>query len=501
MTLIPNPRLRAPVAALLACTAFSGAAWADAAPSLKLEPCRLRSVPTEVRCGQLQRPLDPAQPQGQQIQLRVVVVPALARNKLPDPVVFLAGGPGQPVVELAGVVLQRTRRLNNRRDLVLVDQRGTGQSAPLHCPDERHLPAAEGMDVAATLRRLESCRAALEKLPHGDLRFYTTAIAMQDLDAVRQALGVDRWNLMGGSYGTRAALEYQRQFPQAVRRSVIDGVAPPDMVLPASFSTDTQAAFDLMLSSCAAEPGCAQAYPKLAEQWQALLEGLPRSVTMRNALTGKPETLLLQREHVVRAVRGPLYSPAVASALPAAIQAATQGDFNALGALASGVGSGRPEQRLAMGMHFSVICAEDLPRQGQTQDAPGKHFEQIDARLYAAACKNWPRGTVPPAFYDVPKAQSAVLVLSGGADPVTPPRHGERVAKALGALAKHEVVTTAGHGVMGLPCVGDVLTRFIDAKTDAEALAVESSCAAKTPRPLAFIAPNPELPSLKASAP
>ena len=494
--------LRLGVLAACGFASTSGTAAAADTPRTELSPCRLLGFDRDALCGKLSRPLDPTRPSGPAVDIHFAVLPAVARNKKSDPVFFFAGGPGQSAIDLAGPVSRMLGRFSNRRDIVLVDQRGTGRSAPLKCDDDRPTrPLRESADLSRLTDAWVRCRQALSALPHGDLRQYTTTIAMQDADAVRRALGVTKINAIGGSYGTRAVLEYLRQFPQQVRRAVIDGVAPPDMVLPASFSTDTQAAFDLMLSSCAAEPGCAQAYPKLAEQWQALLEGLPRSVTMRNALTGKPETLLLQREHVVRAVRGPLYSPAVASALPAAIQAATQGDFNALGALASGVGSGRPEQRLAMGMHFSVICAEDLPRQGQTQDAPGKHFEQIDARLYAAACKNWPRGTVPPAFYDVHKAQSAVLVLSGGADPVTPPRHGERVAKALGALAKHEVVATAGHGVMGLPCVGDVLTRFIDAKTDAEALAVESSCAAKTPRPLAFIAPNPELPSLKASAP
>ena len=475
---------------------------AAAAEPLQLKPCRLRGLPTEVQCGTLNRPLDPSQPQGKQIGLRVVVIPALARNKLPDPVTFLAGGPGQSIVELADTVASRMRRLSNRRDIVLMDQRGTGQSAPLQCADDSRMSAAEALDSAALQRRLQACRAELEKLPHGDLRHYTTTIAMQDLDALRQALGLQQWNLIGASYGTRAALEYQRQFPQAVRRNVIDGVAPPDMVLPASFSTDTQAALDALLAHCAASPGCEQAFPKLATQWQQLLDGLPRSVQLMNGRTGKRETVTLQRHHVVRAVRGPLYAPMLASALPAAIQAAAQGDFDGLAGLASGMGGGRKELRLAMGMHFSVVCAEDFPRMGQSTDAPGKHFERTDAELYAGVCANWPRGAVPAEFYSVPKAQTATLVLSGGADPVTPPRHGERIAKALGSLAKHEVVPAAGHGVLALPCMGEVLYRFINAKTDAEALKVDASCAAKMPLPLSFVPPNPDLPepAKKASA-
>jgi len=472
---------------------LSAAPWAAAAaPPLALKPCRISGLATEVRCGQLQRPLDPSQPQGKTIDLHVVVVPALARNKLPDPVVFLAGGPGQSAIQLAPMLSSRLARLQQRRDLVFVDQRGTGKSAPLECPVERHLPVAEGLDLEANYRRTDACRAELEKLPHGDLRQYSTVIAMQDLDAVREALGVAQWNLIGGSYGTRAGLEYLRAYPTKVRRAVLDGLAPPDMALPLSFSPDNQAALDAVLAACAAQPGCEQAFPKLAEQWQRLLASLPREVELQHPLTGKREKAVLQREHLVRAVRGPLYVPAYASALPAAIHAASAGNFNALSGLLSSI-SGRG-MNLAMGMHLSVICAEDLPRLAASQEAQGRDYGRVDAQLYTRMCQNWPRAQVPEAFYSMPPAQSPVLLLSGGADPVTPPRHGERVAKALGAKALHQVVPAAGHGVMGLPCMREVLNRFIDAKTEAEALAVKTDCAAQMPRPLAFIPPDPSLP-------
>lgn len=471
---------------------------AAAAPALDLKPCRLSGHPTELLCGDLQRPLDPTQPDakdGKQIRIRVAVVPALARNKLPDPVVFLAGGPGQSAIELLPTLAPRLSRLQQRRDLVFVDQRGTGQSAPLACPDEQNLPVAEALDLEASMRRLDACRVELMKLPHGDLRQYTTVIAMQDLDAVRQALGVQQWNLIGGSYGTRAGLEYLRAFPGSVRRAVLDGLAPPDMVLPHSFSPDNQAALDALLAACAAQPGCQAAYPDLAGQWQRLLASLPQTVTLTHPLTGRQEKGLLQREHLVRAVRAPLYVPALASALPAAIAQAAEGNFNALSGLMSGMG-GRRGQPVA-GMHFSVICAEDLPRMAASTEGLGKDYGRVDAQLYERVCKDWPRGSVPAEFYAMPTAQSPVLLLSGGADPVTPPRHGERVAKALGAKAIHQVVPAAGHGVMNLPCMREVLARFIDAKTDAEALALKTDCAAAMPRPLAFVPPNPYLPPVK----
>lgn len=146
-----------------------------------LQACRVEGIPNEVQCGTVQRPLDPARPNGPQIDVHYLVVPAMARNKQPDAVLLLAGGPGQSAISVAPSVMSRLGRLNNRRDLVFIDQRGTGQSAPLQCADESHLPIQEALDPAAQLKRLRQCKESLEKLPYGDLRFYTTTLAMQDL--------------------------------------------------------------------------------------------------------------------------------------------------------------------------------------------------------------------------------------------------------------------------------------------------------------------------------
>ncbi|WP_273490449.1 alpha/beta hydrolase [Roseateles chitosanitabidus] len=466
-----------------------------------LTPCRVDGVPTEVQCGSLRRPLDPAHPEGKQIDLRFVVVRALARNKLPDPVLLLAGGPGQSAVSLTGSVLPRLSRLNYRRDLVFVDQRGTGRSAPLQCADTSGRDLEELTQPGAKLRLLDACRVALEKLPYGDLRMFTTPIAMQDMDAVRAALGVERWNLIGASYGTRAALEYQRQFPQRVRRAVIDGVAPPDMVLPASFSRDGQAALDQVFDGCAADAACRGRYPELRAEWQGLLKSLPRKVGVTHPVTGKAEQFTLTREALLGMIRPPLYVPAAASALPAALHEAAQGRFEAVAGLAGQLGGGSRAMRLAEGMHFSVICAEDAPRLAQSTDAPSSDFGTLDRDLYANVCRAWPRGEVPPAFYTMPTAKTPVLVLSGGADPATPPRHGARVAQTLGPRAVHVVVPQAGHGVaMTLGCMRDVVYRFIDAAQDDDALRVDASCAQRIPRPTPYLPPTAATVAAAASA-
>ena len=476
----------------LALAAALSVATASAASAATAEPvpCRLRGIEHEALCGSLQRALDPAQPQGVQISVHYAVLPALARNKRPDPVFFFAGGPGQSAIEIAPQVAAMLARFSNRRDIVLIDQRGTGRSAPLLCdPDDPSQALAELFSFERQRERVAACLTRLKALPYGDLRFFTTTLAMQDADAVRAALGAERVNVIGASYGTRAALEYQRLFPARVRRAVIDGVAPPDMVLPASFSTDNQAALDALFTACEADKACAAREPQLRERWRAWLASLPRSVSLRHPLTDRSERLTLTRDTVLGLVRGPLYVPTLSAALPAAIGQATQGRLDALAALAQSLG-GRRGMPMAAGMHFSVVCAEDVPRLEAATDQPGSDFGDSFAALYRETCAAWPRGEVAAAFYTLSPAPAATLVLSGGIDPVTPPRHGERVAMALGAKARHVVVANAGHGVMALGCMRDVLFRFVDAPSDDDALKVETGCAAAIPRPPMFSLPG-----------
>ena len=469
-------------------------AWAAlAAQAQGLAECRVPGIRNSVLCGVVQRALDPARPDSPKIDVHYVVVPAMARRKLPDPVFLLAGGPGQSAIGVGPQAFALFSRLNNRRDIVFVDQRGTGQSAPLECPDAKREALAEQADPDRQFKQLMQCEATLLKLPYikaeSDLGFFTTTLAMQDLDAVRAQLGAERIDLVGISYGTRAALEYMRLFPARVRRSVLDSVAPPDMVLPASFSTDSQAALDAMLHACEQQAACRMAYPKLRSDWAALLANLPKPVSAAQPLTGRPEHFTLTREMVLSAVRGALYSPATAAALPAAITDAAAGRIEAL----VGVGallSSRKGIQLAMGMHFSVVCAEDVPRLGRTSDRPGADFGSTYATLYQRVCAQWPRGAVPAAFYDVPATQTPTLLFSGGIDPATPPRHGARIAAALGPAAQHVVVPNAGHSVLGVGCARDLLYRFIDAADDAAATAVDTGCVKAIPRPGVFVPMN-----------
>ena len=235
-------------------------------------PCRVNGIRSEVRCGSVKRALDPANEAGPQIDVHFIVVPAVARNKKQDAIFFFAGGPGQSAIKIAPQVLGMFGKLNNWRDIVLIDQRGTGKSAPLICKPEARTPTLrEIADIRNQIPQTLACLEKLKALPYGQLQFFNTTIAMADADAVRAALGIEQINLAGASYGTRAALEYMRAFPNRVRSAVIDGVAPPDMGLTQSTSTDAPAAMEALLAGCERDAVCKSKFPNLRADWQTLL--------------------------------------------------------------------------------------------------------------------------------------------------------------------------------------------------------------------------------------
>jgi pimeloyl-ACP methyl ester carboxylesterase len=479
-------------AAALALGAAAGTAAADGAAGLR--PCRVGGLPHELRCGAVSRPLDPSRPEGRRIDVHFLVVPSTAPHKRQDPVFFFAGGPGQSAISLAPRVMPWFARLNHRRDIVFIDQRGTGRSAPLECEGDDALPLAERLDVDRGIERLRACRRHLETLPHGDLRQYTTPIAAADAEAVRAALGAPQVNLVGASYGTRLALEVLRQQPRRVRRVVLDGVAPPDMALPESQAVDAQAALDAAFAACEAESGCRSRHPQLAPRWDAWLAGLPRDATVVDPATGAPTTVTLSRDAVAAAVRAPLYAPAFAAALPFAIGEALAGRLTPLVGLAGSLDGGSRAGEVAQGLHFAVTCSEDAARLGAAVDPQGLGAALL--RPYRALCADWPRAELPPGFRNLPRSAAPVLAFSGTLDPVTPPRHGERVVRALGDVreggrARHVVVPNAGHGVLGVGCASELMQRFVEAERGDEALALDAGCLMRLPHPPAFEPPRP----------
>lgn len=449
---------------------------------LELEPCRVEGIARRTLCGTFAVPEDPADSEGRMLALNVVVVPAWGRNPAPDPVFLLAGGPGQGATEAFAPMVSVLRDVGRARDLVMVDQRGTGRSDPLDCDPPKTL--AEQLAETFEVEDLAACRDRQE----ADLTRYTTPIAMDDLDAVRAALGYERINLLGGSYGTRAALVYLRRHPASVRTVVIDGVAPTSMALPLSFARDAQRAFERLFEDCAGSASCRTAFPDPRgdlERLLARLETTPARVEVEHPRTGEPTELTITRHTFAGALRGILYVPELAALLPLAVERALAGDYRPFVAAATAFAEGIKDQ-MSTGMFLSVVCAEDVPRIAEdavARETDGTLLGAHIVRLVQQACALWPTATLPPGYADPVVSDVPALVLSGELDPVTPPRWGAEAAEHLSA-STHWVVPGTGHGTIANPCVTGRIAEFIDAGS-AEGL--ETDCIDAVERPPFFI--------------
>ena len=462
---------------------------APVSPRLALTPCPPADNIEDGLCGTWEVFEDRDAQTGRRIGLRVVVLPALSTDTAPDPLFILAGGPGQAASELTDIIRVPFRQVNRERDLVFVDQRGTGGSNPLTCelgedaPDETLLldPMSDALLRARVLEQLGACVASLD----ADPRMYTTPLAMEDLDEVREALGYETINLWGGSYGTRAGLVYLRRHPDRVRTAILDGLAPVSMKLPLHMGMDAARALDLLLEDCAADAGCHAAYPHLGADLQALLDTLaqgPVRHTLAHPRTGRPTDVVVSRTSLASSVRVPLYSPDLSVVLPLAISSAAAGDYGPLSAMGVGFAG---DASLYTGMFLSVVCSEDVP--GITADdramaAAEPLFGTSLLDSFAALCGAWPRGSLPDG-YDAPVASDRpVLLLSGLLDPVTPPRWAESVQGSL-SNATHITVPGVGHGTMGAGCVPDLMAEFID---QASAATLDVACVDRIERPRFF---------------
>ena len=464
----------------------SAAAGASAQPALELADCRLDGVSVPARCGSVTVFEDRAAGTGRTLDLEIVVIPAVSDNADPDPLFFLAGGPGQAATDLAGPTLPLFADVRRSRDLVFVDQRGTGGSGRMHCAffesDSAEEAVGESLQFdALPLDELRECLAEVEAA--ADPRQYTTPVAMDDLDDVRAALGYERINLYGGSYGTRAALVYMRRHPDRVRTAVLDGLAPVAMRLPSNMNADAHRALDRLLADCAADPGCREAFPDLPATLAAVLEALeanPQRLDTTHPRTGEPFALELSAVGFAGGLRNALYNTTLSSLVPWTVTRAAAGDFAPfLAQLTPLVESG---EAINVGMFLSVLCAEDVSRlaAGEAERLAGEGMlGRLTMEVTADACSVWPAAELPDDYFEPVRSDAPALLLSGDLDPVTPPRWGEAVMEGL-TDARHVVAPGAGHGVLPRGCTRDVVAEFIAAGTHA---GLDVSCIERLRRP------------------
>ena len=437
--------------------------------TLSLTSCELphphSGATTAAWCTDFDVAENPAQPEGRHIGLHLAVIRSDAGKPDADIVVMLAGGPGEAATRdfadtgvYAGVL--------KHHDVLLLDQRGTGGSNPLSCQKTEETlraqaRASEAPSPDEIRGRVASCLAEVQK--EADPRYYTTTLAVGDLENVRRALGAPRFDVIGVSYGTRVAQQYLMRHPEGVRSAVLDSPAPNQLILGQEFAASLDSALQLNFADCSAAPPCKRAFNDPMQTLYQLRDGLranPREVSFRDPRTFEPVSRRVTPGLLVGVVRLFAYEPETAALLPLSIDAAAHGDFAPL----------LGQQRLLDadlagdingGMGMSVICSEDADQlRAQPQDADTMLGNLLIEEI-KAQCAVWPHGARPADFHAPLRSAKPILILSGARDPVTPPKYGAEIMQGL-SNARHLVLKGQGHAVLGRGCMPKLIERFID---------------------------------------
>jgi pimeloyl-ACP methyl ester carboxylesterase len=460
-------------AALLICSSSSCRRSQPAGTLAKLHSCRVPEIKEELLCGKFTVFENRRTRAGHTIDLNIIVLPAFDQKTKAEPVFDLAGGPG--VASTAGATFYATqgKEYRRRHDVVLVDQRGTGNSNRLSIPQEKtpESDLREMYPVDYVMRM----RDALQQ--HADLTQYTTSIAMDDLDDVRAWLGYDRINLLGLSYGTRAALVYLRQHPEHVRTITLFGVAPTYLRMPMYHAQAAERGMNLLLDQCEDDAKCREAFPRIRTDWMKVLADLqaaPAPVQYKPpGDKSAPVTVLIQHDVFAEKIRNFLYGRDKASQIPLIVHEAANGNFAPF--LRQAFEPSIPDM-IADGMYLCVTCAEDVPFIDQPEAAKlnaDNPFGDYRVVQQTRACGMWPRGEIPADFREPVRSSVPALIFSGNFDPVTPPQRGEEVTRYL-SNGRHVIVPQAAHGIEGLTnadCLDKIILEFIE-KADAKDLDV-----------------------------
>jgi pimeloyl-ACP methyl ester carboxylesterase len=469
-------RLSAALLAIAAICLTAGDAGFAADSRLELSPCRPPGVEETLRCGDLLVAENPQQPSGRKIKLHVVVLPALDGKGGAPPLFDLAGGPGIGATGAAGFYATDGRIHRRERDVVLVDQRGTGESSPLRCQE---LELGNPRDRMYPPEMVKRCRLTLEKQAH--LAQYTTANAAGDLDLVRAGLGYSRIDLSGLSYGTRLALAYMRLHPAHVRSAVLIGTVRDEEKMPLSHARNAQVVLDRLFDQCMSEAACHGAFPNLRQEWQSLLDSLQvKPVSTSGVVQGREVPVVMRRGPFAEAFRPLLLTTGSQIRVPYVIHRMSLGDFRPfLGATLSGGGE------ISEGLYLSVVCAEDTPRiTSAEREAATTHTFLGTYRIdeQAGACREWniPLAATPTASVKNPDVP--ILLLAGEMDYVTPAAWAREVAASFPRSRVVEV-PKLGHfpdGLEHMECLEEMIASFFK---HGDAGEVDSSCVKSMTRP------------------
>lgn len=447
------------------------------ASNLNMEPCHIKGLAEQVECGFLTVPENYAEANGRTLDIHVVRLPAVATAAEKDPLLFLAGGPGQAATELVGGIGRIFSDVRQTRDLLFIDQRGTGKSSPLAC---------EITDMSILLDALvvedneydigpEIAKCAAEY----DVNFqhYSTHDAVRDFDAVREALGYSQVNIYGGSYGTRSGLAYMREFPDSIRTAVLDGVAPPQVKL-GLFSHSANNAFQRMLNDCNEQEACHEAFPDIDEQYHKVINRLQQAselITLPDPRSHQPLDVRMTVNRFNQMIFPALYSPRTRQLLPFVINEAAAGNYSPIAGLSGPVDA---KSALYTGLTLSVLCQEDIPRIIDTdfvREAEADYMGSALMENFIAMCLEWPVSPSEEYVWQPVASDIPTLLLSGGQDPVTPPEWAELAAETL-TDATHVVAEAGGHTIASHTCANELVADFITDPTTK----LDTSCLAET---------------------
>ncbi len=433
---------------------------------LPLEDCRIRAGKgfpgIKARCGRFPRPEDPSNSDSPILELRVAIVPALSLEPESDPFVPIAGGPGQSTIEFYASLYDAFEDVRRTRDIVLLDQRGTGESAPMEC--------GVGEDVVEGLflreQTVELTQECIDVLPH-DPRFFTTSVAVADLEALREALGYTQFNIYGISYGSRVAQHFLRQYPASTRTMIIDGVAAPQIALGPGIAIEAQNALDAIFDRCAEDIACNERFPDTRNEFDVLRDALaeaPMTFSMPNPVTGRSEEVRFGDTEMSGALHLLSYHPSTTALIPLLIDEAINGNFQPLAAQFRMV-SDSMSDAINIGMHNSVICTEDAPyfedENVSRDDLEATYMGPLQVDALHAMCAVWPQGVMDDGFKEPVASDLPVLLLSGQDDPITPPAYADLAAVDLGN-ALHLTGKRQGHGMAPRGCTPRIIGDFVE---------------------------------------
>jgi pimeloyl-ACP methyl ester carboxylesterase len=472
--------------ALYGCSAPSESPGPHAAPNgdlrygeLTFRSCALaapRGPSVEAWCTTVEVPENHDDPTGRKIELALALVTAEGQAQ-PDPIVMIAGGPGQSALESYPLLHHAFDDARRNRNVLLLDARGTGQSHPLKCPLQEGLDDVmdEEESPAAAREFAERCRDELSR--HSDLRYYTTTDHLRDLDLVRKKMGIGQLNLMGVSYGTRVAQQFAKRYPQHTRTVTLDSVVPNALVLGQEHARNLEDALKKQFARCAEDAACARNFGdpavKLVQVRERLRAGNLAPVRYRDPVSGEWRSDTPRYSHLAVLLRLYAYQPEVASMLPLLVHEAAEGRYEGLLAQARAIYSSVAEG-IMHGMQLSVLCTEDPELAADPNDADTVLGVNL-VNFARTQCEVWPKGERPADFREPLRGDVPVLALSGELDPVTPPRYGDAAIATL-PNGRHLVLPGQGHSVLGSGCTPKLFAQFIES---ADAKSLDDSCLAR----------------------